>query len=213
MARKVPPHLRRKVRPAAVPKPMVTVFCEGKNSEPSYLREFARDKGGGVVSVQPVGGAGVPMTLVEAAKAAKARHARTTRKNSFAKKDSFWVAFDCDEHPEVAHAVAIASDAKVRIAYSNPCFEIWLLAHVEGAVVDAPLTRHEAQEKLQEKVGSYCAAGSKTASYEEIRGGYERACEAAAKMRQRREEEGDRLGNPYTDFDVLTEFIRRGASH
>jgi hypothetical protein len=188
------------------------VFCEGRNSEPSYLREFARDKGIGVVNIKVVGGAGTPMTLVDAAREAKKIHARTTRKNSFAKNDSFWVAFDCDEHPSLEEARARADAASVNIAYSNPCFEIWLLAHVEGVTVDAPLTRQEAQHQLQEKVGSYNASSGKTADYAEISGGYDRARAAAAKMRARREEEGDPRGNPYTDFDNLTELIRLGPS-
>lgn len=211
MSRRRPPRLKRNIRPAVDAKPLLTVFCEGKNTEPDYLREFARALGSGVVSVQLIKGAGVPRTLVEKAAEEKRKHARTMRRNSFAQADRFWVAFDCDEHPHLAEAMGLARDNNILVAYSNPCFEVWLLLHCDGVVVDGPIDRHEAQTKLEALLETYNAKVGKSPDFAELSGGYEHARAAAKTLRQRREEEGDPRGNPYTDFDFLTENIRTGC--
>jgi hypothetical protein len=57
---------------------------------------------------------------------------------SEAKKDkypffSIWVVFDKDNHANIPHAYDIAenSNPKIDIAFSNICFEIWILLHFE----------------------------------------------------------------------------------
>lgn len=37
--------------------------------------------------------------------------------------------FDVDEHPRIAEAKNQARDNGIRIAVSNPCFELWILLH------------------------------------------------------------------------------------
>jgi RloB-like protein len=210
VARRLPPHLRRAIRPITDARPVVTVFSEGRNSEPVYLKAFARARGGGLVSVRIHPAGGVPRTLVEQAVEARRVSLRTNKGNSFAAKDEFWAAFDRDEHPNIAEARELAAARGIGVAYSNPCFEVWLLLHCIDVVVDAPLERHQAQKLLDEHVPSYSSKGGKTIKYEEIADRYEEACERAKVLRARREEEGDALGNPYTDFDQLTETIRKG---
>jgi hypothetical protein len=187
------------------------VFCEGKNSEPAYLKAFAGARGAGVVSVNIYPAAGVPRSLVEKAVGAKRTSGRINKRNSFAQRDEFWAAFDCDEHPKITEARDLAAANGVNIAYSNPCFEVWLLLHCD-VVVDAPLDRHDAQRALEQQVESYSSRSGKTIRYEEIENNYDHARERARILRTRRAEEDDPMGNPYTDFDELTEVIRKGPS-
>jgi hypothetical protein len=43
--------------------------------------------------------------------------------------DEVWCAFDVDEHPKLLEALKQASDNKVEVALSNPCFELWVVLH------------------------------------------------------------------------------------
>jgi len=42
-----------------------------------------------------------------------------------------WCLFDRDEHGEVDAAVAEATRNGIRVAFSHPCFELWLLLHFQ----------------------------------------------------------------------------------
>lgn len=43
--------------------------------------------------------------------------------------DEVWCVFDVDEYKDVPSAVSEALRRDVRVALSNPCFELWLLLH------------------------------------------------------------------------------------
>jgi hypothetical protein len=45
--------------------------------------------------------------------------------------DEVWCVFDIDDF-DVAEAVVLAGRNSVRLAISNPCFELWLLLHFEN---------------------------------------------------------------------------------
>jgi hypothetical protein len=43
--------------------------------------------------------------------------------------DEVWALFDRDQWDDIPHAFAEARDAGVRVAFSHPAFELWLLLH------------------------------------------------------------------------------------
>jgi hypothetical protein len=43
--------------------------------------------------------------------------------------DAAWCVFDVDEFQDVRRAVVEARRARIEVAVSNPCFELWLLLH------------------------------------------------------------------------------------
>lgn len=45
--------------------------------------------------------------------------------------DACWCVVDVDSHATLDRAIALAYSAGVKIAISNPCFEIWLLWHYD----------------------------------------------------------------------------------
>jgi hypothetical protein len=197
-----PPSLRRR---ASIRKPKVAllIFCEGKNTEPSYLEAFAQEHGNQLVRIQVVAPAGVPLTIIAKAKAARAQIAKS--KNSFEIFDQVWALFDRDEHPGVEQAIADAKAGQIQVGYSNPCFEVWLLLH--HSEFDAPDDRHAVQKRYAAVDDRYDPKRSKTLDYETLRPGYTDACARAVRMRGRRQTEGRPLAEPYTDVDVLTELI------
>ena len=125
--------LRRQV---GVRTPMRTflVFCEGEKTEPAYLKALKRERSVRDVASVDIrvdeGTSGsVPLTLVEAA--AKAR-ARSPAEDG--EIDEVWCVFDVEwpqNHPNLKRALVLARESGVRVAVSNPCFELWLALHFE----------------------------------------------------------------------------------
>lgn len=205
MARRAPPEPPKLQRRAAIRQPKIAllIFCEGKNTEPLYLEAFANEYGNDLVRIKVVGPAGAPMTMVETAKSEKVKAAKS--KNSFENFDQVWVIFDRDEHPKVDQAISEAVAAGLKVGFSNPCFEVWLLLH--HGEYDAPDHRHVVQKKYAGLDSQYDPKGSKSLDYPSLSSGYQDACKRAVRMRTRREEEGGPMSEPYTDVDILTELI------
>jgi hypothetical protein len=193
---------RRKASRAT--RPLVTVFCEGKNTEPDYILAFAKDCG---VKVHIENEIGAPVTLVDAA--AELRKQKTKGSDSFGKNDPIWVVFDRDEHPNIEQAFDKARGNSIDVAFSNPCIEVWAILHFRDH--DRPLHRHEMQRALEEIMPSFKANKSKRFDFGLMRPGYNDADRRAARMEQRRIEQGDPKGNPYTDMYLLMRLIKAGG--
>lgn len=117
-------------------KPRVFIFCEGKKTEPNYIRAYishfhpacARLKN----AERPVDirdtVKNTPKQLVEEA-------VRFSKKLDF-DKDQVWVMYDREspaEYSDDNHAQAWLNAKKsgVKVALSNVCFEYWLLLHLK----------------------------------------------------------------------------------
>lgn len=111
------------------PKKTLQIFCEGERTEPEYLLALKRDpevRDVSAVDLQvELGSTGsVPMTLVNLAVAAM--------KDSDGEVDEVWCVFDVEwpqNHPNLIEACDKARRHGVRLAISNPCFELWLVLH------------------------------------------------------------------------------------
>ncbi len=108
----------------------VLILCEGE-TEVKYFQGFKGDeqRRRRFVSVdvdiyQPQNYS--PRGLVEEAKN-KIKGARQA-KNAF---DSVWVLFDRDRHANIADAFVMAEAHNINVAFSNVCFELWILLHFE----------------------------------------------------------------------------------
>jgi RloB-like protein len=104
----------------------ILVFTEGKNSEPDYLRglkSLSHIASSTSVSIQVALEHAVPLTLVKCA----------VEKLKEPEDDECWAIFDVEwpqNHPHLREAIALAERNGVRIAVSNPCFEVWLILHL-----------------------------------------------------------------------------------
>jgi hypothetical protein len=202
--RPLPPDLRRRSKKLVNPRLKLTIFCEGKNTEPHYFEAMARAFGNGLVAVETIPGVGVPGTVVAEAIKARKRH-RSRQTDSYSKKDEFWVAFDCDDHPNLGNAMQSARQNKVSIAYSNPCIELWGILHFMDQ--NAPISSADAQRTLSSLMKSYNRNGAKLFDFDAMLPGYDVACERAKKMAREREREGSPQGNPFTNVYLLTQLI------
>lgn len=189
------PTLRRRIG-SREPNRRTIIFTEGEVTELVYIRGIAQVSGNVLVSIQPQHG--TPETLLKAARKFKRQENR--RFDSASKKDTIWLVFDCDEHPNLSGVLNEAREAEIKVAFSNPCFELWLLLHFQDH--DAPDNRHELQKKLEGACPSY-SRGKKTVNFLELSDKIVDAQTRAKQMQQRRRDESNLFGNPYTDVNEL----------
>lgn len=120
--------LKRKTETKAVLRTF-RIYAEGKSTEPEYidaikrLPEFAEGISI-VVSIEQTGAA--PLTLVDSA--------CRDKRNSKLDIDFYWCVFDVESpqnHPNLNAALDKARANDVQVAVSNPCFEVWLILHLD----------------------------------------------------------------------------------
>jgi hypothetical protein len=108
-------------------KPVFKMFCEGEKTEPLYIKGyinyFHSDKRS-IIVVEDTN-KNTPVQLVDVAINAKAQG------ND---KDVIWVVFDRESEVKYGHELHAEARQKalangIQIAFSNVCFEFWILLH------------------------------------------------------------------------------------
>ncbi len=154
-SRKTTAHtLKRKVATRR-PRKTLVVFCEGERTEPEYLdalkrQPSVRDVAAVDLRVETGQGGSVPRTLVALATAARSRAI-----DEEAEIDEFWCVFDVEwprNHPGLKEAVQQARANNIKLAVSNPCFELWLILHFQDHA--AWLDNNEARRLRRQLDGS-----------------------------------------------------------
>lgn len=201
------PNLSRR-RPRREPKRRFVLFCEGRKTEPAYFEAIKRAYGNALISVDTHGGVGVPRTIAEKA-AQEAGKNRRRKKDSFEENDQIWAVFDRDEHPRFDEAVRLCEDNGVRVARSDPCFELWLILHEKS--YDRHEKRRDMQKELERLRPEYKIAGDKTPDCADLVTRVEEAERRGEESLRRRKGGGDPYGNPSTTVGRLTRAIREAS--
>jgi RloB-like protein len=198
----------RRAAPARLPKRKFIIFSEGKNTEPDYFRTLHRHLRGALLDLELIDAAGVPFTIAEKAcgRAASIRRRRGPR-SSFEENDQVWAVFDRDEHPKVPEAIERCRVGNVNVAFSDPCFELWLLLHFDN--FDRPDDRHQVQAALANVCNGYDPKGSKSADFNNLMPMVREAENRAQLQLARREGEGLPRGRPFTTVFRLTSELRK----
>lgn len=201
-SRHLPPSLGRRAA-SRDPKIKITLVCEGRETEPQYFSELARHFGS-LLSINLVieRGAGVPLSILR-----KARELLGDPADDFGKSDQVWAVFDRDEHPRVSEAINSAQAAGISVAFSNPCFELWLVLHYRD--FDAPTKGAQIQRLLKSLMPGYDPRGKKHVAFSDICDCVELAERRAESMETRREQERNSNGNPCSTVYKLSREIRR----
>lgn len=133
------------------PKARFVVVTEGEVTEPEYLKQLEAEVGA-LVTIRPVAPNLDPRGLAQEAVASlvSARKVGAIQQN-----DQFWCFLDVDDYgmAEIEQATELAARAGVRVAVSNPCFEVWLLAHFRYSTGER--TSHELATELGAFVAGY----------------------------------------------------------
>ncbi|MFI6404854.1 RloB family protein [Streptomyces sp. NPDC050548] len=96
-------------------------MCGAQVTERDYLRGLVAHVANPAVTVRITTKSCSPSQLV--------KYAEVQRDLSPADFDEVWCVFDVDEFLDVPRAIAMAREAGVEVAVSNPCFELWLILH------------------------------------------------------------------------------------
>jgi hypothetical protein len=169
------------------PRKTLLVFCEGERTEPEYLdalkrQPAVRDAAAVDLRVQTGHGGSVPRTLVSLAAAA-----RSKALDEEAEIDEFWCVFDVEwprNHPGLSEAIERARLNSIRLAVSNPCFEVWLILHFEnqGAWLD-----NDAARRARRRLDGSSDKGLDAAKYMPLAGD---AARRAAELDERHQRNG-----------------------
>lgn len=190
--------------PSRQPKIRILVVCEGKKTEPGYLKQFQHHVRNPRVHIESLGPAGVPVSVVERAMTERRladEEARRQRDENL-RWDQIWAVFDIDDHPSVAAAKQLAVDNDVALAVSNPCFELWPLLHFSDQ------RAHIARDKLRSLLLKHLPGYDKELEFAKVHPGYDEAVRRARQLDEDAER-ADRIGrNPTTGVYLLTEVIR-----
>jgi hypothetical protein len=105
------PHLRE--------KPFILIVCEGKNTEPSYFKQFRIS----TATIKTVGEGYNTTSLVK----------RADELSKEKEYEQVWCVFDKDDFPNQDFNTAItnARSKSFGVAYSNQAFEYWIILHFE----------------------------------------------------------------------------------
>jgi hypothetical protein len=145
----------------------VLIVTNGERTEVDYFRALKDEPWAAGVSVKVVFEAGAPDAVV-------ARAAERGRQGFY---EEVWVVCDVD-HYDVRDAIAGAETGGIRLALSQPCFEVWLILH------HANCTRmlrdaKQAAETLGKKLSAY---DKRRLRFQDFRTGLPDAVERAKKL-------------------------------
>jgi len=135
-----------------------------------------------------------PKALVEKAVEFKRRAEAEARRyhDSSYRFDEVWCVFDIDEHPFVPEARRQAQDNSIRVAISNPCFELWVLLHFQEQF--AYIDRHDVQHLCRKYLPNY----QKELPYNKILSQQAIATMRAAELEKWQSDRGNHGANPST---------------
>lgn len=126
---------------------IIRVHTEGVATEVDYLNKLANHHRATIRLTFGPGGR-VPKSLVEQACQDEDKRRRQRRPVPPYDYDEIWCVFDVDEHPDINQAINQARQKGVKVAVSNPCFELWLVLHQQDqtAHIDRKAVQRLAQE-------------------------------------------------------------------
>ena len=126
------------------------IYCEGAKTEPAYFKALQDEFDRVQLEINPVGGD--PQRVADKAIEHQQKN-RRRRQSSFEESDQVWAVFDRDQHATYAAALDRCRTTGVRVASSDPCFELWLVLHF--AMYDRPAASAEVQRQLHRLFPAY----------------------------------------------------------
>ena len=182
------------------------VFSEGQNTEPNYLKAYERTISSAVVDVICQKETGAPKTLLELAESKMKEISQSRYKRENGENDSVWIIFDRDDHDHVDQVLLDSARLGIQTAYSNPCFEVWLILHVKD--YDRDEHRDDTQSECEVSCPGYDKKKGKVPDFGKILDYVEDAERRAENLLKRREMDGSNA--PQTSVFRITKAMRRG---
>lgn len=145
--------LTRKIRKKQAAR-LIVIATEGSNTEPDYFKGlFGMNK-------QPR----VILEILETEKGFSAPNHVLERLDDVISDDDLkldsgdelWLVFDKDEWPwkRINKVICEAKRSGIHVAISNPCFEVWLILHIQGFPASGCNTSKKCKRHLENIGGS-----------------------------------------------------------
>lgn len=112
----------------------VLIVCGGEETEPNYFNSF-KTYTSNVIHIQESNLCTVPLVN------------EAIRYKNEGNYDTVWCVFDKDNFCDFDQAINLAGKNKIKVAYSNMCFELWLLMHFNTAPNGTPSQLESALNK------------------------------------------------------------------
>lgn len=138
--------------------------CEGQETEPNYFAEIKNLLPRDIMIVAKGDGRNT-LSLVE-----WAEHEANKLKANYQAADEVWIVMDRDSFPahNFDNAITSAGAKGFELAWSNECFELWILLHFENVFTSLP--RQDIYQKLSVIFGfNYEREGKNKNLYQLIR--------------------------------------------
>lgn len=189
------------------PRKRIFIACEGQVTEVEYFEDLGR-RARQVLEVRAGHDGSAPMSVVSLAVQTKTEGEILAQKENdpLLKWDEVWACFDVDQHPKIPEAKALARQHGVRLAVSNPCFELWALLHFEDQ--RAELHRQDVSRRLRAHMKDY----EKSLHLPLLDAKHDDAVKRAKSLRKEAQEYGNEDRNPTTNVDGLATFLRRPST-
>ena len=199
-------------RPRRTPQQQIRqilVFVEGERTEDGYFKHWGRQhRSEVIVNIHEFNGA-APLSLVERAVAEQKRERYEANHGRGQSHDEIWCVFDVDSHPKLPEAIQLAATHNIKVAISNPCFELWFILHYEDQT--AHIERHPAQARSKELIK--CKKILTTKALEGLADRYQDAVKRAKALDKKHEDDGSPpRSNPSSEVWKLVERIRKSTS-
>ncbi len=201
-------HFSRRTRRHDHHRPLrrrILVLTQGKVTEPAYFDRIRQIHRHVVIVVKDCPRSPPQMLDLAIAETSKAGKNREDRFNAA------WVVFDAEERPDemmLRNLRQKAGQHGIRLAWSNPCFEVWLLLHIVYS--QAPLfSAAEAIRRLAAALPGYAKdQRSADRSMAELVPRIPTAMDHAQRLRESHAAQaGGEFPNPATDVDILVRSI------
>ena len=186
----------RRHRPSRDPRTRLLVVCGAVRTEPKYLAGLCRAVRNAATVVKVITCPRDPLSVV--------KYTIKRRDQARDDYDQVWCVLDVDDF-DFAGALALAERERIRLAISNPCFEVWLLlhhVHVGTGFADA----RAVLEQLKEIVPGYDKTSLR---FEDFAAG---TADAVARARKLTDTETVKGPNPSTGMWRLVELITEPGS-
>lgn len=126
----------------------IKIYCNSLETEPNYFGAFAKE----------VNNSKISDAVVEVIKTQKKGGLDPYSAVEYVIKNkgdcsNVWVVFDKD-HFDIEKAIRLAEENKINIAWSNECFELWLILHFN--YITTSLDRKESLKKIKELIKKNC---------------------------------------------------------
>lgn len=131
--------MSRKIKNIRLPR-RILILCEGE-SEQIYLRGLKKDKIDRKSSIEIEVHQPNDFSPIGLAEDARKRIREAKKEYPYFQ---VWIVFDKDQHVGISDAFILAKNNKpeIKIAFSNRCFEYWVLLHFQAIKRNFPDSKH-----------------------------------------------------------------------